>query len=136
MYNVAEQSDLAHDVYQDDHCSTTEHEVREGDGDGAEAEANIQSGGSTRFEGHLDELIRNRRLPNIAVDEDEDEDEDEDDTIMEYLSDGGNENAEDDSEDDNLGGENDGLCGENEDPCTWFIFLNLMVLLIFSTKKC
>jgi hypothetical protein len=44
MYNVAEQSDLAHDVYQDDHYSTTEREVREGDGDGAEAEANIHSG--------------------------------------------------------------------------------------------
>ena len=100
MYNVAEKSDLSHDVHQDDYCSPTEHEVQQGDGDGevqqidgAEAEANNQGGGSTRFEGRLDELIRNMRQANIVVDEDEEEDED--DTIMEYLSDGDNENADD-----------------------------------------
>jgi hypothetical protein len=27
MYNVAEKSDLAHDVYQDDHCSSIDNEV-------------------------------------------------------------------------------------------------------------
>jgi hypothetical protein len=105
MYNVAEKSDLAHDVYQDDHCSSTDNEVQQGDGDGAEVEHINQDGGSTRFGGSLDELIRKSRQANIVADENE---EDEDDTILEYLSDGGNENAEDDmcqdadNEDDDL----------------------------------
>jgi hypothetical protein len=100
MYNVAEKSDLAQDVYQDDHCSSTDNEVQQGDSDGAEVEHINQGGGSTRFEGSLDELIRKSRQANIIVDED--------DTILEYLSDGGNENAEDDmcqdadNEDDDL----------------------------------
>jgi hypothetical protein len=105
MYNVAEKSDLTHDVYQDDHYSSIEHEVQQGDGDGGEAEHINQGGRSTRFEGSLDELIRKSRQANIVAVENE---EDEDDTIQEYLSDGGNENAEDDmcqdadSEDDDL----------------------------------
>jgi hypothetical protein len=106
MYNVAEKSDLAHDVYQDDHYSSTYNEVQQGDGDGAEVERINQGGGSTRFEGSLDELIRKSWQDKIFADENEEEDED--DTILEYLSDGGNENDEDDmrqdadSEDDDL----------------------------------
>jgi hypothetical protein len=106
MYNVVEKSDLAHDVYQDDHCSSIDNEVQQGDGNGAEVERINQGGGSTRFEGSLDELIRKSRQANIVADENEEEDED--DTILEYLSDGGNENAEDDmcqdadSEDDDI----------------------------------
>jgi hypothetical protein len=106
MYNVAEKGDLAHDVHQDDCCSDTEHEVQQGDCDGEvqqihgdEAEVNNQGGESTRIEGDLDKLIRNKKQANISVDEgeeDEDEGEGEDDTILQYCNDSGNENAEDD----------------------------------------
>lgn len=103
IYNVAEKSDLA---YQDDRCSDPEHDVQQGDGDGEveetdgdEAEVNNHRGESTRIEGRLDELINKRKQANISVHEDEEEDEEEDeddDTVLQYCSDSGNENAEDD----------------------------------------
>ena len=92
MYNVAQQSDLTHDVHQDDYCSDTEHEVQECDGD--ETVLDNQGGEATIIEGNLDELIRSKKRA-TAIPEDSDE-EDEDDTIMQYCSDSGKENAEDD----------------------------------------
>jgi len=95
VYNVAEKSDL---VYQEDRCSHTmqqgegDGEVQQGDGD--EVEVNNQDGQYTRIDGRLHELIRNKRRANISVDAEEEED----DTVMEYFSDNGNENAEDEDE--------------------------------------
>ena len=95
MYNVAEKSDL---VYQEDCCSHTvqqgeaDGEVQQGDGD--EVEVNNQDGEYTRIDGRLHELIRNKKRANISVDAEEEED----DTVMEYFSDNGNENAEDEDE--------------------------------------
>jgi hypothetical protein len=97
MYDVAEKSDIA---YQDDHYSETQHVVQEGDGEGQQmdgdgAEVNDHGGAATRVEGRLDELIGKRKQTNISDDDDEQEDED-DDTVMQYCSDSGNENTEDD----------------------------------------
>lgn len=95
VYNVAEKSDL---VYQEDCCSHTvqqgegDGEVQQGDGD--EVEVNNQDGEYTRIDGRLHELIRNKKRANISVDAEEEED----DTVMEYFSDNGNENAEDEDE--------------------------------------
>ena len=95
MYNVAEKSDL---VYQEDCCSHTvqqgegDGEVQQGDGD--EVEVNNQDDEYTRIDGRLHELIRNKKRANISVDAEEEED----DTVMEYFSDNGNENAEDEDE--------------------------------------
>lgn len=95
MYNVAEKSDL---IYQEDCCSHTvqqgegDGEVQQGDGD--EVEVNNQDGEYTRIDGRLHELIRNKKRANISVDAEEEED----DTVMEYFSDNGNENAEDEDE--------------------------------------
>jgi len=95
VYNVAEKSDL---VYQEDRCSHTvqqgegDGEVQQGDGD--EVEVNNQDGKYTRIDGRLHELIRNKKRANISVDAEEEED----DTVMEYFSDNGNENAEDEDE--------------------------------------
>jgi len=95
VYNVAEKSDL---VYQEDCCSYTvqqgegDGEVQQGDGD--EVEVNNQDGKYTRIDGRLHELIRNKKRANISVDAEEEED----DTVMEYFSDNGNENAEDEDE--------------------------------------
>jgi len=95
VYNVAEKSDL---VYQEDYCSHTvqqgeaDGEVQQGDGD--EVEVNNQDGEYTRIDGRLHELIRNKKQANISVDAEEEED----DSVMEYFSDNGNENAEDEDE--------------------------------------
>jgi len=92
---MAEKSDL---VYQEDCCSHTvqqgegDGEVQQGDGD--EVEVNNQDGEYTRIDGRLHELIRNKKRANISVDAEEEED----DTVMEYFSDNGNENAEDEDE--------------------------------------
>ena len=92
---MAEKSDL---VYQEDCCSHTvqqgegDVEVQQGDGD--EVEVNNQDGKYTRIDGPLHELIRNKKRANISVDAEEEED----DTVMEYFSDNGNENAEDEDE--------------------------------------
>ena len=67
-------------------------EVQQGDGD--EVEVNNQDGEYTRIDGRLHELIRNKKRANISVDAEEEED----DTVMEYFSDNGNENAEDEDE--------------------------------------
>ena len=67
-------------------------EVHQGDGD--EVEVNNQDGKYTRIDGRLHELIRNKKRANISVDAEEEED----DTVMEYFSDNGNENAEDEDE--------------------------------------
>jgi len=67
-------------------------EVQQGDGD--EVEVNNQDGKYTRIDGRLHELIRNKKRANISVDAEEEED----DTVMEYFSDNGNENAEDEDE--------------------------------------
>jgi len=66
-------------------------EVQQGDGD--EVEVNNQDDKYTRIDGRLHELIRNKKRANISVDAEE-----EDDTVMEYFSDNGNENAEDEDE--------------------------------------
>ena len=67
-------------------------EVQQGDDD--EVEVNNQDGKYTRIDGRLHELIRNKKRANISVDAEEEED----DTVMEYFSDNGNENAEDEDE--------------------------------------
>jgi len=85
-------------VYQEDCCS---HTVQQGEGDGEvqqgegdEVEVNNQDDKYTRIDGRLHELIRNKKRANISVDAEEEED----DTVMEYFSDNGNENAEDEDE--------------------------------------
>jgi len=66
--------------------------VQQGGGD--EVEVNNQDGEYTRIDGRLHELIRNKKRANISIDAEEEED----DTVMEYFSDNGNENAEDEDE--------------------------------------
>lgn len=63
-------------------------------GGGDEVEVNNQDGEYTRIDGRLHELIRNKKRANISIDAEEEED----DTVMEYFSDNGNENAEDEDE--------------------------------------
>ncbi|EEC84281.1 hypothetical protein OsI_30752 [Oryza sativa Indica Group] len=94
MYNVSEKDDHIFDVHQDDNCSDTEHEVHEGNAD--EDLDHLQEDGEvTIIEANLEDLNNQANLT-----EDSRDDADEDDTILQYCSDSGNGNAEDDMPED------------------------------------
>ena len=80
MYKVAEKD---HEVHQDDHCSDTEHDVHEGDGD--QVTHHVDDREATVIEANLADLIRSKREVDMLEDSD-----DEDDTIMQYCSDSDN----------------------------------------------
>jgi hypothetical protein len=82
-------------VHQDDYCSDTEHVVHQGGVD--EVAQRVQGGEATITEGNLEELIRNKRQPTIS---EENEVKKDDDTVLQYCSDGVNDNNDDMSLDD------------------------------------
>ena len=95
IFDVSEKDDEAsHEVHQDDYCSDNEHVVQEGADD--EVRQNNQGGEASILDGNL-ELIRSKKQPIIH---DDTEDEEEDETVEQYCSDGGNDQIDDMSLDD------------------------------------
>jgi hypothetical protein len=96
IFDVSEKDDEAsHEVHQDDYCSDNEHVVEEGADD--EVRQNNQGGEASILDGNLEELIRSKKQPIIH---DDTEDEEEDETVEQYCSDGGNDQIDDMSLDD------------------------------------
>jgi hypothetical protein len=91
MYDVAEKEDGSHDVHQDDYCPDSEHVVQQG-GD-TEVVHNIQGGETTIIEGNLEELLRTKKQ--YATIDTDGEAEEEDETLLQYCSDGGDDNIDD-----------------------------------------
>jgi hypothetical protein len=88
-------AEASHEVHQDDYCSDNEHVVQEGADD--EGRQNNQGGEATTIDGNLEELIRSKKQP---ITHDDSEDEEEDETVEQYCSDGGNDQIDDMSLDD------------------------------------
>jgi hypothetical protein len=87
---VPEKEETSHDVHQDDYCLDIEHVVHQGGVD--EVAQPVQGGEATITEGNLEELIRNKKQSTIS---EENEDEEDDDTVLQYCSDGVNDNNDD-----------------------------------------